>query len=50
MQKMAKYQIQKLNIFSGFFVPYASKKVKDKIKFLKDKYASKKISQKLAKI
>jgi presenilin-like A22 family membrane protease len=31
MQKMAKYQINKLNIFSGFFVPYVSKKVKLKI-------------------
>lgn len=28
MQKMAKYQIDKLNVFSGFFIPYASKKVK----------------------
>ena len=28
MQKMAKYQINKLNVFSGFFIPYASKKVK----------------------
>jgi len=26
MQKMAKYQIQKLKIFSGFFVPYINKK------------------------
>jgi presenilin-like A22 family membrane protease len=28
MQKMAKYQINTLNVFSGFFVPYVSKKVK----------------------
>ena len=28
MQKMARYQIDKLNIFSGFFIPYVSKKVK----------------------
>ena len=28
MQKMAKYQINQLNIFSGFFIPYVSKKVK----------------------
>ena len=26
MQKMAKYQIQKLKVFSGFFVPYLGKK------------------------
>ncbi len=35
MQKMAKYQIQELNIFSGFFVPHLSKKLKDKIKAVK---------------
>ena len=28
MQKMAKYQINHLNIFSGFFVPYLSKKTR----------------------
>ena len=28
MQKMAKYQINKLKVFSGFFIPYISKKVK----------------------
>ncbi len=28
MQKMAKYQINTLNVFSGFFIPYVSKKVK----------------------
>jgi len=37
MQKMAKYQINKLKVFSGFFVPYMSKKVKDKLKNLKKK-------------
>ena len=38
MQKMAKYQINELNIFAGFFIPYADKKTKEKIKFLKEKY------------
>jgi len=32
MQKMAKYQIDHLKIFSGFFVPYMSKKTREKIK------------------
>ncbi len=32
MQKMAKYQIDKLNIFSGFFIPYLSKKQRTRIK------------------
>lgn len=31
MQKMAKYQIHTLKVFSGFFVPYFSKKVKQQI-------------------
>jgi len=36
MQKMAKYQIKKLKIFSGFFVPYAQdKKTRDKIRAMK---------------
>ena len=35
MQKMAKYQIDKLHIFSGFFIPYISKKVRIKLKKIK---------------
>lgn len=35
MQKMAKYQINKLKIFSGFFVPYITKQLRDKIKKMK---------------
>jgi len=35
MQKMAKYQMNTLNVFSGFFVPYVSKKVKLKMKQMK---------------
>ena len=42
MQKMAKYQINKLNIFSGFFVPYVSKKVKLKLKKMKKSELKKK--------
>ncbi|MCR4327399.1 MAG: presenilin family intramembrane aspartyl protease [Nanoarchaeota archaeon] len=42
MQKMAKYQMNELKIFGGFLIPYASKKVKDKIKLLKSRYTSKK--------
>ena len=50
MQKMAKYQIDKLNVFSGFFVPYADKKTRQKIKLLKGKLKDKKISKKDAKL
>jgi presenilin-like A22 family membrane protease len=35
MQKMAKYQINQLKIFSGFFVPYVSKKIKMKMQSMK---------------
>ena len=35
MQKMAKYQIDKLKVFSGFFVPYMSKKLRMKINKMK---------------
>jgi presenilin-like A22 family membrane protease len=41
MEKMAKFQINKLKFFTGFFVPYAGKKAKEKIKLIKQKYASK---------
>jgi presenilin-like A22 family membrane protease len=42
MQKMAKYQINKLKVFSGFFVPYVSKKVKTKLKKMKKSELKKK--------
>ena len=35
MQKMAKYQIDHLKIFTGFFVPYVSKNVRKKLKKMK---------------
>jgi presenilin-like A22 family membrane protease len=42
MQKMAKYQINELNIFSGFFVSYISKKLRDKIRKIKARSKDKK--------
>lgn len=42
MQKMAKYQMDELNIFSGFFIPYLSKKQKTKIKKMKKSTLKKK--------
>jgi len=41
MQKMAKYQINNLRIFTGFFIPYANKKEKIKIKNIREKYTKK---------
>jgi presenilin-like A22 family membrane protease len=49
MQKMAKYQINNLKVFSGFFVPYISKEMRMKIKKMrKSKVKGKKIKVNLA--
>lgn len=50
MQKMAKYQIDNLKIFSGFFVPYASKSVKAKIKKWKATLSKKQLEKKKIKV
>ena len=50
MQKMAKFQINHLKIFSGFFIPYFAKNDKQKIQLLKDKYKNKIPSKFLKKI
>jgi len=46
MQKMAKYQINELNIFAGFFIPYTNKKTKEKINLLKEKYEKEELESK----
>ena len=49
MQKMAKYQINKLKVFGGFFVPYMNKKIKGQIKKMsKAELKKKKIKVNLA--
>lgn len=42
MQKMARYQIDKLKVFSGFFIPYVSKTMRGKIKKMKKSELKKK--------
>lgn len=42
MQKMAKYQINKLKIFSGFFVPYINDKLRARLKKMSKKDLKKK--------
>jgi len=49
MQKMAKFQINELKFFAGFFVPYMDKKQKKKVKALKQKYKKKQIPEKAIK-
>lgn len=49
MQKMAKFQIDKLKVFSGFFIPYVSKKTRAKIKKLK-KLSKKELEKKKVKV
>ncbi|MBU0957958.1 MAG: hypothetical protein KKF56_04075 [Nanoarchaeota archaeon] len=49
MQKMAKFQINEVKVFAGFFIPYVSKKVKEQLKKLpKSKLKKKKIRVNLA--
>jgi len=50
MQKMAKYQINNLKVFSGFFVPYISKKMRKQMRKLRKnkKLKSKKIKVNIA--
>jgi len=48
MQKMAKFQITKLKLFAGFFIPYASKKARVQIEKIQ-KLKSKKEKEKRAK-
>jgi presenilin-like A22 family membrane protease len=49
MQKMAKYQINELKIFSGFFVPYISEKVRMSLKKLpKSELKNKKVKANIA--
>jgi len=41
MQKMAKFQINNLKVFGGFFVPYIPKELRDKLKSAKGKLKGK---------
>ncbi|MEX0920241.1 MAG: presenilin family intramembrane aspartyl protease [Candidatus Pacearchaeota archaeon] len=50
MQKMAKYQIDNLKIFAGFFVPYASKNMKSKIKKWKKTLSKSELKKKKIKV
>jgi len=49
MQKMAKFQINHLKFFAGFFVPYLGKGQRQKIQKLKQKYKKKEIPEKVLK-
>lgn len=42
MQKMAKFQINKVKMFGGFFIPYMSKKLREKIRKAKKSKSKKK--------
>jgi len=48
MQKMAKFQIQKLGIFAGFFVPYLNKNLRTKVKKMSKKDLKKGIKVNIA--
>ena len=48
MQKMAKYQMDHVKVFSGFFIPYMTKKVKLQLEKIKKLKKSKKFKEKQA--
>lgn len=50
MQKMAKFQIENVGIFSGFFIPYASKSIKAKIKKMKATLSKSKLKKKKLRV
>ncbi len=50
MQKMAKYQINTLKIFSGFFIPYISKKQRQLIKNFKKTFKKSELKKKKIKV
>lgn len=50
MQKMAKYQIQKVKVFGGFFVPYLGKKERELINNAKKSNYLKKLKKKKIKV
>jgi len=45
MQKMAKYQMDKVKVFSGFFIPYMSKQAKLQLMHLKKSTKNKKLKE-----
>jgi len=47
MQKMAKFQVNHVKVFAGFFVPYLSKKQRENLRLIKEKAKSKKAKEKL---
>jgi len=48
MQKMAKYQINNLKIFSGFLIPHIPQRLKDKIKRMRSRKQKKKVKVNIA--
>jgi len=49
MQKMAKFQMNELKIFAGFFIPYIGSKQRQEINLIKSKYKSQKLQEKVLK-
>jgi len=50
MQKMAKYQIDKVRVFSGFFVPYMAKGMRAKVKNWKKTLSKSQLNKKKIKV
>ena len=50
MQKMAKYQMENLKVFSGFFVPYMDKATRKKVKLWKNTLKKSELKKKKIKV
>lgn len=50
MQKMAKFQINNVKVFPGFFIPYLSRKERKKIKMMKQKFKKSQLKEKKIKV
>lgn len=49
MMKMVKYQMDNIGVMGGILIPYADKKIKEKIRLIKLKYQNKKIPEAVLK-
>ncbi|VVB80199.1 Signal-peptide peptidase, presenilin aspartyl protease [uncultured archaeon] len=47
MQRMAKFQMNEMKVFGGFYIPYLTKELREKIQKMKIKFRGKKINKKI---
>jgi presenilin-like A22 family membrane protease len=45
MQRMAKFQMKEVKVFGGFYIPYLTKEIRNKIKLMKQKLKNRKLQK-----